>query len=1336
MKLHFKTLIISTILVIGTAFTIYQCEKPVEKSKEKSITALVVSVGSTDYSATISQTNITFADKVPSGTTEVSIKTITISEKANASKSAGDKLNVGTSNSITVTAEDGTTANYTVTINAANPVIPPVETRKPSVSTDNATNITVSGSTISGTIIDIGTSSVTSHGHVWSTGNNPTITGNGVIKNDLGNVTTSGVTFSTSINGLSENTTYFVRAFATNSVGTGYGVIKNFKTLQNGSLGTISGSSQVNITISGSGTNTTVIVSSTVSSLGSGSITQHGHVYSTTLQNNNLIIGAENAFYSELGTKNTIGDFTSEIENLNAFSTYYIRPYIITNGNVIYGQQSSFMTPEGAPTVSLGNVKSTLNQISISGNITNLGGEASTISQYGHIWSSTSGNLTTALSTKTEFGSSSQTTSFGTVVTGLSENSTIYFSAYATNSFGTAYSKVQSYKTLNDEADILSLTIKAGAYILARSVTGPTISFSGLPYGTTQVTFSSVTLSDQASATIGSNSFTSGSMINVGSHTITVSASNGITKEYTLSLSNTPATAPTVKSLTPESIDLTPTTAILRGKFTSYGVSPLSGYGFRYYVSSNPGNPITVYSNNRVSSNFSSEITGLNPNTMYSVSAFARNDAGENTNTNLIEFTTKSYTVPSVNTLAAVSIEQNNATINGEITNLGYHNSINGNGFIYSSDINAAFTITGTGTVITLNNKNDLGNFSYKLTGLSANTTYYVVVYATNDSGTAYSIKNNFTTKNSLPKVNTTSVSNISGTGIVFKGNLTSLEGYIQVTQHGFIYGTVKEDALVISGTGVTAVPLGVKNNLGFFEHTLSTLTGDDTHYVKAYASNGEGTSYGVQRSFIPNSDASNQTIEISTAEQLQAIKDSLNAKYIQTADIDLSSISNFIPIGSNSNRFTGTYNGNGFKITNLTINSTQNDVGMFGAVNGTLENMHLEDVKITANSFVGGLVGANHGTIRNITIKNIEIFGASGDDKGGLVGYNNSSIRNVSVENIRISGGNKIGGIVGENRGPISNSYVAGGSIIINNNNGGGIVGENYNYITNSYSTINIYQASGSVGLGGVISWNRSYASNVSNCYSVSSIKSNDFAGGLAGNNNGTINNVYSLGRVIEGAKGAIGTASASSTNTSIYWNTETSNSNTSDKGTSRTSTQMVNGNSNFSGFGSQWSFPASSYPVLANHISPYDRQAVHQALGLLQLSNNDTSEFFGGSNVQNEINASANAVSSSGLTLFVLDVNAGASNDSSRVDFWDCTAGTGNTILTTSSVNGTSVTLRFAAGTTSTNAWSKASGTSCNVVRSSSGSNPVSGDSLNLEAVISKGNESFTEKFNITFN
>ena len=132
-------------------------------------------------------------------------------------------------------------------------------------------------------------------------------------------------------------------------------------------------------------------------------------------------------------------------------------------------------------------------------------------------------------------------------------------------------------------------------------------------------------------------------------------------------------------------------------------------------------------------------------------------------------------------------------------------------------------------------------------------------------------------------------------------------------------------------------------------------------------------------------------------------------------------------PIGDSSTAFTGQFEGNGFTISNLTIDRNGTFrygffvVGFFGFTSDEAEiaNVGLLNVNITGNDRVGGLVGFNRGTITNsyatgsVSGNNV----STGDVVGGLVGGNGGTITN-SYATGSVSGDYRVGGLVGSNEG------------------------------------------------------------------------------------------------------------------------------------------------------------------------------------------------------------------------------------------------------------------------------------------------------------------------------
>jgi hypothetical protein len=102
------------------------------------------------------------------------------------------------------------------------------EAEVPSVFTHEVKNITSSGAVSGGDVIKDGYSQVTTRGVCWSTQTKPTIKDNKTIDNDVDG------SFISYLTGLSANTVYYVRAYATNTAGTGYGDNMSFKTLASG----------------------------------------------------------------------------------------------------------------------------------------------------------------------------------------------------------------------------------------------------------------------------------------------------------------------------------------------------------------------------------------------------------------------------------------------------------------------------------------------------------------------------------------------------------------------------------------------------------------------------------------------------------------------------------------------------------------------------------------------------------------------------------------------------------------------------------------------------------------------------------------------------------------------------------------------------------------------------------------------------------------------------------------------------------------------------------------------------------------------------------------------
>jgi hypothetical protein len=245
----------------------------------------------------------------------------------------------------------------------------------------------------------------------------------------------------------------------------------------------------------------------------------------------------------------------------------------------------------------------------------------------------------------------------------------------------------------------------------------------------------------------------------------------------------------------------------------------------------------------------------------------------------------------------------------------------------------------------------------------------------------------------------------------------------------------------------------------------------------------------------------------IYTAEQMNRIgarTNDLDKHFKLMANIDLSIYvgMGFRTIGSRSSTaFRGVFDGNGKRIWNLTYTSTNRDyVGLFGYLRGSeaeIRNLELVSSNIDAGtkSYVGSLVGYNEGTITNCSATGVSVSG--GNRIGGLIGYTrDGTITNCRVKGGSVSGDEEVGGLVGYNGAGIENCCAT--CNVSGNTNVGGLVGRNIKTIKNCYATGGI---TGNDRAGGLVGRN-TWPAKITNCYSVGAVIGTTDVGGLVGFN------------------------------------------------------------------------------------------------------------------------------------------------------------------------------------------------------------------------------------------
>lgn len=284
--------------------------------------------------------------------------------------------------------------------------------------------------------------------------------------------------------------------------------------------------------------------------------------------------------------------------------------------------------------------------------------------------------------------------------------------------------------------------------------------------------------------------------------------------------------------------NVTANTAVCGGSVTNDGGSYVTDRGVCWSLNPSPslenGNHKSMGSG---IGSFSNTITGLSPNTPYHVRAYATNGSGTSYGEEKMFTTTDG--LPVVTRTDVTGITPNSAVCGGTVTDNGGY-AVTSRGLVWSTaqypTLNDNHLELGVGN----------GSFTGSMTGLSINTTYYVRSYATNSQGTAYSeVQTPFTTKDGKPSVTTTSPT-LNGTTVVTGGNVSSDWGY-PVTVRGICYGTTPYPDLNNSNHTTDGTGTGYYTSQ-FTASAVSTTT----YYIRAYATNANGTTYGEQKTVGP----------------------------------------------------------------------------------------------------------------------------------------------------------------------------------------------------------------------------------------------------------------------------------------------------------------------------------------------------------------------------------------------------------------------------------------------------------------------------------------------------
>jgi len=458
--------------------------------------------------------------------------------------------------------------------------------------------------TVSGEVTNEGTSVVLERGVCYGKEHYPTTSGLHV------SAGTGAGAFNCQLMNLEANVTYFVRAYAINSLGIAYGEEMSFVAQTEVTVPVVFTGMVSDITVT-SATGHGVVVSD-----GGATVTRRGLCWS--MEHNPTVEGT----HADCG--NGVGEFSGMMSRLTDLTTYYVRAYAENAIGFAYGDEVSFTVGQHLvlPTVTTAVVTDISATTAVGGgNVTNDGGAE--VTERGVCWSTSPDPTMDDSHASNGAGMGSYTC----MMTGLTPGTTYYVRAYAINANGLSYGEQTEF-----------VTEMALPTVILDEASGVTISYSVTDDGGAEVVEHGVCYGTTQSPTASGNHVSGGS--GTGSFTVELTdlqpgttyywrlyATNSVGTAYGTEYSIT--TSANLPSVTAHEVtEITATTAVGGGEVTDNGGATVTDRGICWSTSHNPTTGGSHASNGTGMGSFTVGMTGLTPSTTYYVRAYAHNSAG------------------------------------------------------------------------------------------------------------------------------------------------------------------------------------------------------------------------------------------------------------------------------------------------------------------------------------------------------------------------------------------------------------------------------------------------------------------------------------------------------------------------------------------------------------------------------------------------------------------------------------------------------------------------------------------------------------------------------------
>jgi uncharacterized protein (TIGR02145 family) len=431
---------------------------------------------------------------------------------------------------------------------------------------------------------------------------------------------------------------------------------------------------------------------------------------------------------------------------------------------------------------------------------------------------------------------------YTSLLTGLTENTTYYVRAFASNSKGVAYGQQKVFTTTAiTKSEITTVTTSEISYTSATS--GGNVTYDG----GAAVTDKGVCWNTTGNPTVSDNKLSSGKGSGAFASKLTGLQENTTYYVRAFAINNKGTSYGEQQTFTTKEIivpvltttvvsNISYTTLISGGIITSDGGAAVTARGVCWNTTGNPTIADNKTADGSGTGSYTSNLSSLTDGTIYYVRAYATNSKGTVYGTQQT-LTTTAITVPILTTTAVSNISYTSATSGGNITSDGGV-AVTARGVCWNTTGNPTIadnkTADGTGT----------GSYTSSFLSLIDGTTYYVRAYATNSKGTAYGMQQSFSTIFAIkPILNTNSVISITSTTATCGGNIIN-DGGASILERGVCWSTSPNPS-ILDNKSIDG------NVIGSYTSSLSGLVGNTTYYVKAYATNKMGTNYGNEVSFM-----------------------------------------------------------------------------------------------------------------------------------------------------------------------------------------------------------------------------------------------------------------------------------------------------------------------------------------------------------------------------------------------------------------------------------------------------------------------------------------------------